>query len=104
MSADVEPEQEHKVEKRRPRQRRRRPDSYFMRVHVQYSERERKIDEALEKNTPKVQKTFTPVVIETNDYSEEEEYPANWWIPVRPAIGGNVVSASADYDYDTCPN
>ena len=107
-----------------------------MRVRVQHSERERKIYEESENNTPKVQKTFTFVVIETNDYSEEEEYPANWWIPVglagpigrvdpstiaetvcgsgdgarekvgvgRPAIGGNVVSASADYDYDTCPN
>ena len=95
-----------------------------------------KLTKSQKKNTPKVQKTFTPVVIETNDYSEEEEYPASWWIPVglvgpvgrvdlstiaetvcgsvdrarekvgvdRPAIGGNVVSASADYDYDTCPN
>ena len=107
-----------------------------MRVRVQHSERERKIVEESEKNTPKLQKTFTPVIIETNDFSEEEEYPANWRIPVglacpvgrvdhstiaetvcgsvdgprekvgvgRPAIGGNVVSASADYDYDTCPN
>ena len=105
-------------------------------MRVQHSERERKIDEGSEKNTPKVQKTFTPVVLETNDYSEEEEYPANWWIPVgfagpvgrvdpstiaetvcgsvdgarqtvgigRPAICGEFVSASADYDYDTCPN
>ena len=53
-----------------------------MRVRIQHSERERKIDEESEKNTPKVQKTFTPVVIETNDYSEEEEYHANWWISV----------------------